>query len=245
MEKIYICSEKTSNKYWKYNLTQLSVYCEWGRIGAPPQGDVTKNFYSMGELNKWLGSKIREKEKKGYKEVTEEKLEKQNSIATKLGFRNKISRMEWVRKINNKLIKTANYDPDELIYVEVLDSYSSNANKKIWKLLLSKSGSWSITGSIAETDDSINYFGDLDTLSSSNKFIQVIREMLMEMSINIVEIIKTAKFGVVGRNIFGSIQFEQTSVQPKQNLLSSIDSTGFSDSVIRKFAVMGGRKLSL
>lgn len=243
-KKYYTCSEKSSNKYWFYEFRNgLSVFCEWGRIGAPPQGDVTKSFSSQGELNKWLNSKIKEKEKKGYKEVTENNLEKQHSIASKLGFRNKISKMEWVKMRGRKLIRINDYDPDEHIYVEVLDSYSSNTNKKVTRLLLSKDGSWEITSSIVEMDNEINFFDELQTLSNANKFVVVVREMLKEMSITVANIIKTVEFGVLGvRNIFGS---GPQQVVPRQNALKSINTTGFSDSVIQKFAVLGIRKLSL
>lgn len=96
-EKIYICKEDTSNKYWGYDKAANShtVNCWWGRLGT--DGTITpKSFTNSWKLDSWLASKLSEQFGKGYKEVTSEEFELQMSIARELGVGSKIEEMKLV-----------------------------------------------------------------------------------------------------------------------------------------------------
>lgn len=248
MRKLYINKEDSSNKWWSYEIKENnSLYLEWGRVGSTPK-DKTKRFSSNSELQEYLTGKIREKHKKKYKEVNEEKLSNENTLAKKLGFRNKISKMLFVSKGKLKLTEIGAYDPEQYIYVEVMDSYSSKANKKITRLLLSKEKSWEIDSNITESNRVIYYSSESDLLLTNSSFVQIIRDELKQMSIIVSNIMSTVKFAAIGvRKLFGMGTIStENDVDPEINsALDSIDSSGFDPSVIRKFAAIGARKILL
>src|ERR1022692_1939405 len=125
-EKIYINNDGSANKFWSYTIdesTNKSVHVKWGRIGMDSK-DQTKSFSSFSEMQKFIDSKVREKEKKGYKLVTADKLEDEKTTAKALGDRNKIKRLLWVSKRQNVLHKLPNYDNKEFVYVEILNSWT-------------------------------------------------------------------------------------------------------------------------
>jgi len=96
-DKMYICKEETSNKYWGYakGVNTHSVDCWWGRLGT--DGTITpKAFPDSWKLDRFVESKLAEQYHKGYKEVTPEEFELQMSIARELGVGAKIDDMRLV-----------------------------------------------------------------------------------------------------------------------------------------------------
>jgi predicted DNA-binding WGR domain protein len=96
-DKMYVCKEDTSNKYWGYAkaVNTHSVDCWWGRLGT--DGTITpKSFPDSWKLDRFIESKTNEKMNDSYKEVTPEEFELQMSIARELGVGSKIEEMRLV-----------------------------------------------------------------------------------------------------------------------------------------------------
>ena len=102
MDKIFICTEDTSNKFWGYKVNSLVVTCKWGRLGTAGQ---TKDFpfASQSKLDKFIESKTEEKLNKGYEERSPEKLELETVVAQAIGVGNKIERIAFVQANKKKL----------------------------------------------------------------------------------------------------------------------------------------------
>jgi signal recognition particle GTPase len=196
-----------------------------------------KTFKSDAEVQKFVSKKVRENEKKGYKKESKQKLKKETKTAQALGHQNKIKRMLWVNKDNKKLTQIDAYDPNQYVYVEILNSWS----KKMTRLLLHKDTNWMIQGSITEMGREI-HAGKMTKLGYSS-FAEAVRTVLKEMAEVIAEALKTVKFGAGGvRNLFDD------DAQPTKSVseaLASIDTSGFDSSVVHTFAAMGARSLEL
>lgn len=111
-DKMYVCKEDTSNKYWGYALgvNTHSADCWWGRLGT--DGTITpKAFPDSWKLDRFIMSKTDEKLNEGYKEVTPEEFELQSSIAKELGVGSKIDDMRLVSEAGGVL---KNLTPKEL-----------------------------------------------------------------------------------------------------------------------------------
>jgi len=235
-EVIYINTKDQSNKFWSYEINGTDVHVKWGRIGGSSDEQM-KSFKSDAEVQKFINKKVREKEKKGYKKESKQKLQKETKTAHALGHQHKIKRMLWVSKNDKKLTQIDNYDPNQFVYVEILNSWS----KKMTRLLLSKDTDWMIQGSITEVDREI-HAGNLKKLGYSS-FAEAVRTVLKEMAEVIAEALKTVKFGAAGvRNLFDD---DTKPVKGVSEALASIDTAGFDTSVVHTFAAMGARTLEL
>lgn len=240
--KTYINSQEQHNKFWEYEISGAKnnvVTCRWGRVGSTTQSK-TFNFSSTYEANYFIEGKIREKEKKGYAEVTKEKLQEESETSRLLGVQNKISKMEWVSKRGKTLNKLLNYDPEEYVYVEILNSWK----KTITRLLLSKNESFKIEGNISEFDRKFQFDRDLVPINGDRDFVNAVRMILRKMSEVIAEIMKTVKIGAVGvRNLFDD---DDNNYAPEiKRAFKNIDTTGFDTSVVMSFVSMGVRSLDL
>src|SRR5881397_2863176 len=77
---IFINRENQSNKYWKYQVNGLSVHVSWGRIGGSAESQV-KTFSSQGSMHAFISDKVSEKLRKGYREASENELQKEVQTA--------------------------------------------------------------------------------------------------------------------------------------------------------------------
>ncbi len=232
----YLCQEKQHNKLWRYTINGLSVTTEYGRVGQSLKA-TTKAFGSATERDRFVATKIREKEKKGYVLATQEKVKQEQTTAKQLGTQYKISRMLFVSQKGTKLTQITNYDPKKFVYVEILNSWK----KTITRLLLSKTQSFEITGGVSETNRTITYGSK--TLTNSS-FITAVRGVLRRLSEQVVEVIKTVKFAAVGaRNLFDDDNDSPEAVNAFASILSQVDSAGVDTKVVSRFASMGARVL--
>jgi hypothetical protein len=121
--------------------------------------------------------------------------------------------------------------------VEVLNSWS----KEITRLLLSRSGSWQLSGSISEFDRTISFDDRRPISGERERFANTVRQMLRAMAVTVTEALKTVKFAAVGaRNLFDS---ETSEAEVPE--LDDIAAPGFDRQVISKFAALGQRTLEL
>src|SRR5579883_461268 len=186
-EVIYICSEEQHNKFWSYEVDGTSVTTRWGRVGLDGQSK-TEELGSGAAVQKFINKKVREKEGKGYKLVTKEKLAEEEATAEELGTRKKIKLIQWVSRKGDELTFLSAYDPKQYIYVEVLHSW----NKSIERFLLSKTSSWVIEGGVTEEDRTITV-GNLRELIGSHPAVDVVRKTLRKMAETVREALKTVK----------------------------------------------------
>ena len=233
---IFINRENQSNKYWKYEVNGLSVHVSWGRIGGTSESQV-KTFCSQGSMHAFISDKVSEKLRKGYREASENELQKEVQTAKSLGIENKIQRLLWV-ELSGRTLRLLNaYDPTKYVYVEVLNSWS----KEITRLLLSRSGSWQLSDSISEFDRTISFETRRPVSGERERFANTVRQMLRDMAVTVTEALKTVKFAAVGaRNLFDS---ETDGVEVPE--LDEIAAPGFDRQVISKFAALGQRTLEL
>ena len=242
MDKIFICSEQQHNKFWGYKIAGNNVVCKWGRVGSTEK-EKSFSFPSRYSLDSYLDSKIAEKEKKGYKEVSKEKLKEESEISQSLGIQNKIKKLLFVSKKGSSLTQINDYDPNQYVYVEILNSWK----KDITRLLLSRTESFKILNGISEDTQRRKLTfnnNDLVAINGDRDFVAAVRSILMKMSQVVAEIMRTVKIGAVGvRNLFDD---DNNVTQPDlQEAFTHIDTSGFDSSVIRKFASMGNRSLEL
>jgi len=237
-ETIYINSGDQHNKFWSYEIEGTTAHIKWGRIGGSSQAQ-TKTFSSVSEVNAFISKKTREKEKKGYKKETKEKLKKEAKTAQALGQQNKIKRMIWASKSGSDLSQIDVYDPKQYVYVEILNSWT----KQMTRLVLSKEKTWMVQGNITEIGRDI-HCDKLIELGYST-FATAVRSVLKEMAEVIAAALKTVKFAASGvRNLFDDEDFTQPASEV-QDALSAVDTSGFDSSVVHTFAAMGARSLEL
>jgi len=237
-EVIYINNGSQHNKFWSYDIEGNNVHVKWGRIGGSSDEQL-KSFDSSSEVQRFITKKTREKEKKGYKKETKEKLKKETKTARALGHQNKVGRMLWMSRDDLLLTQIDSYDPNQYVYVEILNSWT----KKVTRLLLSKDSTWMVGGGISESGQNIGC-NKLTKLGYS-AFADSIRAILKEMAEVIAAALKTVKFGASGvRNLFDDDDFVQEGPSV-EDVLGSIDTSGFDASVVRQFAAMGARNLEL
>jgi predicted DNA-binding WGR domain protein len=233
---IFINRENQSNKYWKYEVNGLSVHVSWGRIGGTSESQV-KTFCSQGSMHAFISDKVSEKLRKGYRDASENELQKEVQTAKSLGIENKIQRLLWV-ELSGRTLRLLNaYDPAKYVYVEVLNSWS----KEVTHLLLSRSGSWQLSDSISEFDRTISFDTRRPVSGERERFANTVRQMLREMAVTVTKALKTVKFAAVGaRNLFDS---EASEAEVPE--LNEIAAPGFDRQVISKFAALGQRTLEL
>ena len=58
-----------ANKFWKVSLESKKVIVTYGRIGISNPAQIEKKFASEKKAKKYVESKIREKNNKGYQEI--------------------------------------------------------------------------------------------------------------------------------------------------------------------------------
>ena len=66
MKKYFEYTDEVSNKFWEINLKGKIVTLTYGKIGAKGQKTLKDDFATSKEAKKFVESKIREKETKGY-----------------------------------------------------------------------------------------------------------------------------------------------------------------------------------
>ena len=244
---IYICQQNASNKFWKYTiLPNNTIQCVWGRLGqdseefgeAKSSRRLTKGFGSRYSAEAFVEKKLREKtNKKGYVEKTKKEVKQEQKTAEKLGFRNKIKRMLWVRKSGKKLKTLKQYDPNQWVYVEILDSWS----KAITRLLLSKSESHVLTG-VAEDGNTITYARDT---FANNTFASAVRDVLRQLAkaVQKVVTIKLADMGI--RDLGLTDEPVNFSASDFEEITEAIGDASAESGVICTLAALGVRKLDL
>jgi predicted DNA-binding WGR domain protein len=236
-KEIYHNTSENSNKFWAYEIDGKSVTITWGRVGLEGESQQ-KSFDSSYDLDAFVQKKIREKEKKGYKKITEQKLKKETKTADALGSQNKIQRMLWVSRKDKKLSQIDAYDPKQFVYVEILNSWS----KKMTRLLLAKEETWMLDEGITESGRDL-YMNGAQKLGYSN-FADAVRNVLKEMAEVVAAALKTIKFAAVGaRDLFGD--GNSGPAPDYSEVLANIDSSGFDKSVMSKFCALGARSLDL
>lgn len=239
-EITYICNENQHNKFWSYEISGTTVITKWGRIGGTSD-ETSKNLGSSSGVQKFIATKIREKEKKGYKLASKEKLKEETETANALGSRNKIKQMHFVSRKDNELTKLSSYDPKQYVYVEVMDSWS----KEITRLLLSKDDTWQLSDGLTESGDKLIANG-IDKLKFGHTYASAIRALLKKMSETVVEVLKSIKFASIGvRSLFDDSDSSTETSPDVQTALASINTAGFEAGVISKFASVGARVLDL
>lgn len=129
MDKILICSEDTSNKFWGYKnealpLGGFKVTCSWGRVGTAGQSKVF-TFPNQWDADSFVLDKMEEKMAKGYTETTKEQLDLQITVAQTIGVGNKIDKLIFVKREVNKLVALDPkklHDPgiEPMVYAKIL-----------------------------------------------------------------------------------------------------------------------------
>lgn len=233
---IYICQTLQHNKFWKYTISGSTVIFQWGRVGGKSQ-EETKECLNTWSAESLAQSKARDKLKKGYKLQNEEALEKENNIAQKLGLQNKVQKLQWVSKKDKVLTTINNYDPNQYVYVEILNSWT----KKLTRLLLSRTTSWELDG-VAESDQEISFL-DLDFVEGKElNFCYIVRGILKEISVSVQAIIKVGITKMGKRALFDD---EEGPVEESNMPDFSSVTTCATQQVLGKFARMGTRMLDL
>lgn len=253
-EVIYICAEEQHNKRWSYEKKGTSVVVKWGRVGLSGQEQV-QNFNSDSEANNFIATKVREKTRKGYKQVSEAQLTKEVQLAKELGWQHKITVTKWGRLNKNKqeIALTREYDPTQFVYVEILNSWT----KEKVRLLLSKVESFFVEG-VAFEDQTISY----SSLRSagSDSFVSAVRNYLKRLSEKIVEIVRT-KVGAFGRklvlagmeteikalNAEAGVSLPESVAAPEQDVFETVgeSESSISREAVCQIAMLGCRKLDL
>lgn len=235
MTKTYHCSEKSSNKFWTYELVgtnQLKI--SWGRCGLVGQNQV-KTFKNSDDRQKFLNSKIDEKLRKGYKEITQKKLTEEVETAKSLGWQYKIYKIQWVSRRDNTLTIVPNYDGNKYVYVELLHSW----NKSITWFLLNKTEAMEIN--VIQANG--NQIVASNFLHTSGKTVDVIREKLRDVFNKVRE--KILSFNYVRKLSIDDSSEEITQEAMQEVMDIAVDDQAVSTQVYERFASMGTRILDI
>jgi len=233
-EVIYHNTTGSSNKFWSYEINGNQITFKWGRVGTTGQTKVEP--YQSHKLSK----KIREKQKKGYDQINEEKLEKETTLAEGLGFRTKIQKLDFVRihTLKNKKIKITNldeYDSNEYIFVHLQDSWSKDNR---WLLLSTQHGHKELKPSSATQSSWVVWSG------AHGRTPNAIMDYLQDMIEKFTTIV-TASFGGLGSRALDDDSYKKVVNKFKEE--SGIDQSEQVIGQIAKmgFASMGARRLDL
>jgi predicted DNA-binding WGR domain protein len=247
-KKIWINQEAQSNKFWEYEVQSEDPYrvlVKWGRLSLTGQSQ-TKCFKNEAAMRAFLCKKIFEKERKGYKNIQENERKKEVDIARELGYQNKISKIQYVTKRDGRLDILNDYNPEQYVYVEVLNSW----DKTVQHFVLSKNESYRID-SVTEQGHSI-LFDEIQEITS--RFISTIRKVLRKIAKQVTTIV-TQKIAALGKRkfILGDTATASegdrflgvgvgvgVEICKEANISSSV-----SAQAVSKFAVLGARKLML
>lgn len=231
------------NKFWEYEiLNDTSVMTRWGRVGVDGQ-EKKYDFGSRTERDRFIQGKVAEKTnpKKGYKLVTEEVLEKERKTAETLGNAYlKINRIEYVNKKGEQLRVLGDYDPEEHVYVEVVNSQT----KEKIRYLFQKNQSWKLEG-IAEASQLIEFD---DLIATADSLSKAVRQVLKSVAQAVVRIV-AQKFAAVGARSLDLGLDDEESVSGGGgsgfDLFAMVKQPGVSKQVVSKFASLGNRTLEL
>lgn len=231
MKICYINKTGDSNKFWTYEINNLNVTYEWGRIGSKIS-KIVKKYRDSYELESKLSSKERIKRKEGYKSVTGKELQKEIDVATKIGAKYKIVEILWMKKNREYFMPIKNYNPKQYIYISLVNSWT----KKIEHYLLNDKYFYECISVCKNSSILIDNTILIDEPGPIVENIKVIINILEEST---RPINNTVKFAAVGVRV---INGNKTSIShaPTINLNSLA-----SDNVIKKFASLGVRKLQL
>lgn len=110
MDKIFICTEDTSNKFWGYKVNGMTVTCKWGRLGTAGQSKDF-NFKNQYDLDEFIEDKTEEKINKGYEEKSPEQLELETTVAQTIGVGHKIEKIAFAKVTGTNKKKINILDP--------------------------------------------------------------------------------------------------------------------------------------
>lgn len=242
-KKILICQESNHNKFWSYETSTTNsnvattATIKWGRLGGSSQQQI-KTFPNEFKMMAFLNDKVSEKIQKGYKEVNAEKLNEEVKVAEELGQQYKVSSINWVAKIGNKLKKVTEYDADKFVLVEIMNSWT----KEIQTLLISKTTSGVIDGYSHSTGMYDNFY------TSNNHFVEAVRNYLKKLFTKVKEIVHTVAAGAVGVRKLDLGFATHTAVEEEkyvEEVSQKINDSSASKQVIATFAAMGNRLLDI
>lgn len=245
---LLVCKDGKSNKYWRYEIVDdKHVNVTFGRIGVVnPTKEHT--FYNVYERDKFISEKMAEKSKKGYKPEIEEKLAVDAEVAKRLGVHYKVQRFEWCSVPSDKsLALLDDYDPDQFVYVEVLNSTS----KEVTYLLLNRNQAWLLDG-VRQGKDIVRHDTKSHPFGKAAELIPGVRDYLRSLAAQIRQIV-TQAVGALGKRKLdlGNDEPElvgaavMSSTQQDEIVSSFSAKSGASAQVVRKFAGLGSRKLDL
>lgn len=250
-KKVLHCTTKQHNKFWQYEVKGTTVNFKWGRVGGSEDSN-SKTFATEALMEAFVAQKMREKKKKGYVETNEGQLKEQVQVAKALGSHNKIRRLEFVRQVGSKgkvnkgggtLSRLLEYDPDEWIYAEILDSWT----KDVTYILLNKGSAYQIeAGGLTENKQkrTIEY----DSLSIPDaKFVNGLRTQLNLLSAKVAKVVKKV-VGLGKRLVMGAVaaQDSDQEVEVQDPTVEELaEESGSSSQVVNKLVGLGSRILSL
>lgn len=102
MDKIFICTDGTSNKFWGYKIKGMTVTCKWGRLGTAGQSKDF-SFKDQYDLDEFIEDKTEEKLNKGYEERSPEQLELETTVAQTIGVGNKVEEIAFALRTKNTI----------------------------------------------------------------------------------------------------------------------------------------------
>jgi len=250
--KKLVCKSDQHNKFWEYDISGLTVTIKWGRIGGGTEQQV-KTFDSASELNDFVAKKMREKMKKGYVETTSEELREDVKVAETMGFRYKISKLQFV-KVSDASLETVStdlvtgikhvgslhdgdvkltflpaYDPKQYIYAQVLDSWS----KEVTTLLLNKVTSCVFDQRITHEAYVVGTrrWALPSSFAKQNALVAGVRLAIKKLTAAVVETYQRLQLGVMGARVLDDSQFaENLDMQELAN------STGATNEAVSSFA---------
>ena len=259
MKKVFVCKLDQSSKQWGYEeLGATDVKVSWGRIGLKPQEKV-HHFSSPSERAAFVIDKVGEKRAKGYVEQEEQQVKQDAAAAQALGTQFKVVQMEYVEAKKGKFKILESYDPDELVLVEVLNSWS----KEKCVLLLGRNDT-QVARSVQRTNGNVILTGlsalndkEFSLANSVRSYLKKLADRVAEQVVNVI-----AHFGGLGRRIATEdgqeyrpltqaalVQASGTgrslNVEVEDEVISSIKESSVDASVIRKFCGLGNRRLQI
>lgn len=231
----FICQEAQHNKFWNYTINNLTVNIEYGRVGGTKQTDV-KSFGDQYSLNAFVQKKVREKEGKGYKEVSEEKLIKESNIAQNIGTQNKICEMNFVKYDgNNNMEEINSYDEKESIVVKMMNSW----NKEEFFYLINKNECFKLSN-VRKNHTSFGFTSKYKaTYDVKNGLLQAIEDIAGKIQQAIVNL----------KDLSRAINLEPDVNKKKIKMMEFTRTinleTGISEQVAEKMFSVGNRKINL
>jgi hypothetical protein len=244
-DSVYIVKEDNRSAFWAFSIIDggRNVRYRYGRLGLD-ESSLSKPVvkpYKYGEHTK----KVAEKIGKGYKQVTAEEYNREQSIAQMIGSQYKIQRVEFVSSVISGIFTFGNnLDPDLGVVVEIINSWGGDT----YHLYLTRTSSHMLNGMKISGKGGI-YTSMGDTPYSS--WVAAVRKLLNETAKAVAKLI-TQKFGMVPRSIDLSDDGDAATHTPesdniKQVITQSKSSiaSGIGEQVLFKFACLGERSLDL